>query len=63
MYFKEADQDDYNGKIYKLHESLKNKRDEIMMTKDVLLIEVYNEILNLIYEILINNNVTWQFLN
>lgn len=48
--------DDYNIKIYKLHESFKNKKLEILKTKNAELINIYDELTNLIYEILVNNN-------
>lgn len=50
-------EEDYNSKIYKLHCSLKTKSDDIENTEDFRLIKIFNEILELIYEILINNNV------
>jgi hypothetical protein len=49
-------EEDYNARIYKLHESLKKKQDEIFKTADEQLIMVYEEIASLVYEILINNN-------
>jgi hypothetical protein len=55
LYNKQQD-DDYNAKLYKLHESLKKKNEEIVKTKEKEIIEVYEELLRLTYEILINNN-------
>jgi hypothetical protein len=52
----EYGEEDYNSRIYKLHESLKKKQIEIYKTKDESLITIYEEFSNLIYEILINNN-------
>lgn len=52
-------EEDYNSKIYKLHCSLKYKSEEIENTNDKDLIRIYYEILDIIYEILINNNVIY----
>jgi hypothetical protein len=49
-------EEDYNARIYKLHESLKKKQNEIYKTNDEQLIFVYEELASLVYEILINNN-------
>ena len=53
--FKDADED-YNSKIYKLYESLKNRKDDIYTTCKTDLIAIYEEFYKLTYEILINNN-------
>jgi len=53
----EGNNEDYNSKIYKLHCSLKNKTEEIENTNDPNLTKIFNEILEIIYEILVNNNV------
>jgi hypothetical protein len=55
-------EEDYNSKIYKLHCSLKYKLEDIENTNDMYLIKIFNEMLEIIYEILINNNVI-QFFN
>ena len=56
-YFKDnAYDEDYNTRIFKLHESLKNKKEEIENTKDKNLLNFYNRLLKIIYQILINNN-------
>lgn len=55
--YKDNDYDqDYNTRIYKLHESLKLKKAEINETQNQCLINFYNKLLQIIYEILINNN-------
>lgn len=55
--YKDNDYDqDYNTRIYKLHESLKLKKEEINNTQNQCLINFYNKLLQIIYEILINNN-------
>lgn len=55
--FKENDySEDYNTRIFKLHESLKAKKDEINQTNIPSLINFYNKLLQIIYEILLNNN-------
>jgi len=50
-------EEDYNSKIYKLHCSLKYKSEDIENTNDMHLVKIFNELLEIIYEILINNNV------
>jgi hypothetical protein len=50
-------EEDYNARIYKLHESLKKKKLEIYSEKNKELELVYNDLLTQIYEILMNNNV------
>jgi hypothetical protein len=47
---------DYNARIYKLHESLKKKKYDIYSEQNNELNNIYNELLSLIYEILMNNN-------
>lgn len=54
-------EEDYNSKIYKLHCSLKYKTDDIENTNDMHLVKIFNEMLEIIYEILINNNVRFSF--
>ena len=49
-------EEDYNIRLYKLHESLKNKKNEIYTTENQNLINFYNELLSSLYGILINNN-------
>lgn len=56
MYMNSEEEEDYNSKLYKLHESLKKKNDEILCTKEEALTKIYEELLILVYEILINNN-------
>ena len=56
-YFKDNSYDeDYNARIFKLHESLKSKKEEIENKNDKNLIGFYNNLLKIIYQILINNN-------
>ena len=52
----EYDTDDYNTRIFKLHESLKSKQSEITSTNNKALITFYTKLLQIIYDILINNN-------
>lgn len=59
LYKKNDNEEDYNAKIYKLHESLQKKNPEILKTNDFVLINIYTELLGLIYEILINNHVAF----
>jgi hypothetical protein len=54
---KNESEEDYNARIYKLHESLKKKKFEITNQEDVQLAQVYNELLRNVYEILMNNHV------
>ena len=56
-YFKDNSYDeDYNARIFKLHESLKSKKEEIENKNDKNLIGFYNHLLKIIYQIIINNN-------
>ena len=56
-YFKDnAYDEDYNTRIFKLHESLKNKKEEIENNKDKSLLTFYNRLIKIVYQILINNN-------
>ena len=48
--------EDYNTRIFKLHESLKSKKNEIENNKDKNLVNFYNRIVKIVYQILINNN-------
>ena len=48
--------EDYNTRIFKLHESLKNKKEEIENNKDKSLLNFYNHLIKIVYQILINNN-------
>ena len=48
--------EDYNTRIFKLHESLKSKKNEIENNKDKELVNFYNRLVKIIYQILINNN-------
>jgi hypothetical protein len=50
-------EEDYNARIYKLHESLKKKKFEITTQQNNNLTEVFNELLTYVYEILMNNYV------
>lgn len=52
----EYDTDDYNTRIFKLHESLKSKKTEITSTNNAALTSFYTKLLQIIYDILINNN-------
>ena len=52
----EYDTDDYNTRIFKLHESLKSKKTEITSTNNATLTSFYTKLLQIIYDILINNN-------
>lgn len=62
MYKKNDNEEDYNAKIYKLHESLQKKNTDILKTNDFQLVNVYTELLGLVYEILINNHVRLGYL-
>ena len=57
IFFRSEADEDYNARIYKLHESLKKKRHDIYRASSDDLNTIYNNLLGLIYEILINNNV------
>ena len=48
--------DDYNTRIFKLHESLKNKKKEIILKNNKNLSNFYENLSKLVYDILINNN-------
>ena len=48
--------DDYNTRIFKLHESLKNKKKEIVLKNNKNLSNFYENLSKLVYDILINNN-------
>lgn len=48
--------DDCNNRMYKMYSSLKEKSNDIESTHNSTLIKYYNTLLNLTYEILINNN-------
>jgi len=56
FYDAQESDEDYNSKIFKLHESLKNRHDEIYSTSNQNLIRVYENFVKLTYEILLNNN-------
>ena len=48
--------EDYNTRIFKLHESLKNKKKEIILKNNNNLSNFYENLSKIVYDILINNN-------
>jgi len=49
--------EDVNAKIYKLYQSIKRKEDEIKKSKDTELLAIFEHLLEIVYDIFLNNNV------
>ena len=52
-------EEDVNSKIYKLYLNIKRKEDEIKKLRDNELISIFQQLIEYVYDIFLNNNVTF----
>ena len=52
-------EEDVNSKIYKLYLNIKRKEDEIKKLRDNELISIFQQLIEYVYDIFLNNNVTY----